>query len=329
MTGRGSVRIVGRAFAAVAIAFTASWSPAQAATKIQQGIISEGPIQWPAYTALEFGWFKEKGLDVELIVTRGGSGGAQQLAAGSVPLAYTGYPDFMRAINNGAPIKIMMNGVGEPPYSVIAKAEVKTIADLKGKLVSVDATKGVTLIYLDAMVKTAGLTLKDMDYVYAKVNGDRFAALMSGGVAAAIIYPPFTFRALEQGYHSLGNIQTYLKDFPFTVYAVNTNWAAKNRQTLLDYVGVYGRAVKWVYDPKNREKALEILTKHSKTKPEDGGKLYDYFVKDIQAFSKTGLIGDGAYKKMADSLIQSGDLQSPAPPKERFIDNSYVEATWK
>jgi ABC-type nitrate/sulfonate/bicarbonate transport system substrate-binding protein len=294
-----------------------------------QGIISEGPIQWPAYTALEFGWFKEKGLDVELIVTRGGSGGAQQLAAGSIPLAYTGYPDFMRAINNGAPIKIVMNGVGVPPYSLIAKTEVKTIADLKGKLVSVDATKGVTLIYLAAMVKTAGLTLKDMDYVYAKINADRFAALMSGAVAATIIYPPFTFRALEHGYHSLGNFQTYLNDFPFTVYAVNTDWAARNRQTLLDYIGVYKRAVKWVYDPKNRDKALEILTRHSKTVPADAPKLYDYFVKDIQAFSNTGLIGDGAYQKMADSLIQSGDLKSPAPPKARFIDNSYVEATWK
>ena len=64
---------------------------------------------------------------------------------------------------------------------------------------------------------------------------------MSGGVDAAILYPPATFRAASQGYTYLGDITDHLKNFPFAVYAANTDWAAKNRPAMLGYVKAYGR----------------------------------------------------------------------------------------
>src|SRR5690606_39001042 len=70
-------------------------SATQAETKILQGYVSPGALQWPEYIASEFGWFKENGVSVELIIARGAVGGAQQLAAGSLNLAYSGFPDFM------------------------------------------------------------------------------------------------------------------------------------------------------------------------------------------------------------------------------------------
>ena len=86
----------------------------------------------------------------------------------------------------------------------------------------------MTLIYMEAFIGSAGLKASDLDFVYAKATPDRLAALLSGGVDAAILYPPSTFRAGAVGYTYLGDIETYLKDFPFTVWAANTNWAAKN-----------------------------------------------------------------------------------------------------
>ena len=303
-----------------------SIGPVYAQTKIVEGYVSEGALQWPEYVAKEKGWFKENNLVIEMIPAGGGV--AQQLAAGALDIGYTGFPDFMLATDHGAPIKIFMNAVKTPPYGVFAKPAVKKISDLKGKVVSVGGSKDVTLTYIGAMLASENLKPSDVDYVYAKATPDRLAALMSGGVDAAILYPPATFKAAASGYTNLGDIGHYLKDFPFTVWAVNTNWAKDHRDALLGYLRAYSRAVAWLYDEKNKDEAVSLLIRYAKQNPQDAAATYDYFVK-IGAYSTDGLISQDGYKAMVGTLIRFGDLHEPAPEMSRFIDDSFVKAGWK
>ena len=115
-----------------------------AQTQIVEGFVSHGALQWPEYIASEFGWFKESGVSVDMLVV--GAGAAQQVAAGALNLGYSGFPDFIRATNQGAPVKIVLNAISAPPYAVYAKPAIKQIADLKGKTVSIGGTKDVTSI---------------------------------------------------------------------------------------------------------------------------------------------------------------------------------------
>ncbi len=317
------------ALAAAAVAACALGLPARAyaQTKIVEGFVSHGALQWPEYIASEFGWLKENGIDLDMLVV--GAGAAQQVAAGALNLGYSGFPDFIRAINQGAPVKIVINAITAPPYGVYSKPAIKTIADLKGKTVSIGGTKDVTLIYMEAFIGSAGLKAGDLDFVYAKATQDRLAALLSGGVDAAILYPPATFRAGAAGYTYLGDIEPYLKDFPFTVWAANIDWAAKNREALLSYIRAYSRAVHWLYEPKNKDKAVDILVKYSKQDRKDSADTYDYFIAKLRAFSGNGRISSEAYKRMTNALAQWGDLSQPVPSASKFFDLSFVEAAWK
>src|SRR5215467_12715635 len=179
-----------------------------AETKIVEGFVSHGALQWPEYIASEFGWFKESRVSVDMLVV--GAGAAQQVAAGALNIAYSGFPDFIRATNAGAPVKIVINAIGAPPYGVYSKPAIKKISDLKGKVASIGGAKDITLIYMEAFLAGGGLKAKDLDFVYAKATQDRLAALVSGGVDAAILYPPATFRAGAQGFTYLGDIEPYL-----------------------------------------------------------------------------------------------------------------------
>jgi ABC-type nitrate/sulfonate/bicarbonate transport system substrate-binding protein len=322
------IRLAG-AFSAAAIlsVLAGSPQPAQAETKIIEGFVSNGALQWPEYIANEFGWFKRNGVSVDMVVV--GPGAAQQVAAGSLNIGYSGFPDFIRAINQGAPVKIVINAVDQPPYAVYAKSPIKKIADLKDKTVSIGGIKDVTLIYMEAFIGSAGLKSSDIDWIYAKATQDRLAALLSGGAAAAILYPPTTFRAAAAGYTNLGDIETYLKDFPFTVWAANTDWAEKNRDALLGYIKAYSLAVGWLYDPKNREQAIDILVKYSKQDRKDSADTYDYFVNKLHAFSANGKLSPASYKMMTDALVSWGDLKQPVPAMSKFFDFSFVDAAWK
>jgi ABC-type nitrate/sulfonate/bicarbonate transport system substrate-binding protein len=321
--------VVRTAIAVVGIAMVMSGGvgSAQAQTKIVEGFVSHGALQWPEYIATEFGWFKENGVDVDMVVVGGGA--AQQLAAGALNIGYSGFPDFIRATNQGAPIKIVINGVGSPPYGVYAKPAIKKIADLKGKIVSIGGSKDITLIYMESFLAAGGLKAKDVDFHYAKATQDRFAALISGGADAAILYPPATFRAGAQGFTYLGDIDEHLKGFPFTVWAVNTNWAAQNRPAMLAYTKAYGRAVRWLYDAKNKDTAVDFLVKYSRQDRKDSADTYDYFVTKLKAFSADGLINETTYKNMTDGLISLEDMKEPVPPISKFIDSSFVQEAWK
>jgi NitT/TauT family transport system substrate-binding protein len=192
--------------AATHLAVAMSWvAPVRAESKIVEGFVSNGALQWPEYIASELGWFKENGVSVDLLSV--GPGAAQQLAAGSLNIGYSGFPDFVRATNQGAPVKIVINAVNQPPYAVYAKPAIKSIADLKGRTVSIGGIKDVTLIYMEAFIASAGLKAADLDFVYAKATQDRLAALLSGGADAAILYPPATFRAAAAGYTDLGDMR--------------------------------------------------------------------------------------------------------------------------
>src|ERR1700732_768391 len=267
-----------------------------AQTKIAAGIVAHGPPQWPQYIAAELGWFKQDRIELDLISV--GGGGAQQVAGGSLAIAHSGFPDFARASLQGAPLKIIINDIVASPYAVFAKPGIKSIADLRGKLISIGGVKDVTLIYIKAFLASAALQPGDVDFVYAKAAGDRFSALVSGGVDATLLNPPTYFKATALGFSNLGDIEAHMKDVPFTVWAANTDWAAKNRAALVAFARNYARSVRWLYDPANKDAAVDILVKHARQDRKDSIDAYDYLVTKLRSFGVDGGLPDAAYRKM-------------------------------
>jgi NitT/TauT family transport system substrate-binding protein len=212
-----------------------------------------------------------------------------------------------------------------PPYAVFAKPAIKRIADLRGKTISIGGIKDVTLIYVKPLLASAGLSPSDVDFVYAKAAGDRFSALAGGAVDAAILNPPSSLLAAQQGFTNLGEIRTYLNDCPFTVWAVNTDWALRNKPGLIDFAKIYLDAVRWLYDAGNKEKAVQVLLKYARQSQKDAADSYDYYFSTLRGFSRDGLLSEKAYQKMTEGLIELGDLAPPVPPAAKFFDDSFVK----
>jgi NitT/TauT family transport system substrate-binding protein len=317
---------VTRALGALALCFAAAVfaNAAQAQTKIVAGMVAHGPPQWPQYIAEEFGWLKQDKIELDFIAVGGGA--AQQLAGGSLNIAHSGYPDFARAALQGAGVRIIINDFVGSPYAIFAKRDIKQIADLKGKLLSIGGVNDITLIYIKPFLASAGLKTSDVDFVYAKAAGDRFSALLSGGVDATILNPPTYFKAIAQGFTNLGDTKPFAEDVPFTVWAANSAWAAKNREALTAFARNYRRAVRWLYDPAHKQQAVDILVKHARQDPKDSSEAYDYLVAKLKLFGLDGDIPDKTYQRMAEGLEEIGTLKQPFPPKSAIFDGSFVQA---
>jgi NitT/TauT family transport system substrate-binding protein len=308
---------------ALSVPATLSSGAAQAQTKIIAGMVAHGPPQWPQYIATELGWLKQDKIELDFVTA--GGGGAQQLAAGALDICHSGYPDFARASLQGAPVKIIVNDIVASPYAIFAKPAIKRIADLKGKLMSIGGNNDITFIYIKPFLASAGLKTSDVDFIFAKAAGDRFSALVAGGVDATILNHPTYSKAVALGFSNLGDTKPYAEDVPFTVWAANMPWAEKNRDALTAFARSYRRGVRWLYDPANKEHAIDILMKYAKQARKDVEEAYDYQVAKLKLFGLDGDVSDRTYEKMAEGLVEISFIKKPYPPKSAIFDGRFVQ----
>jgi NitT/TauT family transport system substrate-binding protein len=308
---------------AVSVPATLPAGGAQAQTKTIAGMVAHGPPQWPQCIATELGWLKQDNIELDFVTA--GGGGAQQLAAGALDICHSGYPDFARASLQGAPVKIIVNDIVASPYAVFAKPAIKRIADLKGKLMSIGGNNDITFIYIKPFLASAGLKTSDVDFIFAKAAGDRFSALVAGGIDATILNHPTYSKAVALGFANLGDTKPYAEDIPFTVWAANMPWAEKNRDALTAFARSYRGGVRWLYDPANREQAIDILMKYAKQTRKDVEEAYDYQVAKLKLFGLDGDVSDSTYEKMAEGLVEISFIKKPYPPKSAIFDGRFVQ----
>jgi NitT/TauT family transport system substrate-binding protein len=298
--------------------------PAAAQDKIVIGDVGSGSsTHWPLYAAIEKGWLAEAKLSVDWINIPSSAAVMQQLAAGATDMGLTGLADAVRAADKGAPTRVLRIEAGPSPYAVYASPSVKTWADLRKKTIMIGGVKDITRIYFEDMAKANGLKSGEYDYIFAGATAARFAALVSGSIAATIIVPPFNFKAAGQGYTDLGASATYTTNVPFSGYSVNVSWAQKNKPVIRRFLDTYTRGVDWLYDPKNKDEAVAILVKSAKSDPKDAADTYDFFIK-LKLFDRIGDVEKSGIENLLKILKEQGEIEG-STDVARFYDASLTK----
>jgi ABC-type nitrate/sulfonate/bicarbonate transport system substrate-binding protein len=276
-------------------------------------------LLWPLYIGTATGMFAAENLDIKQIFAPSSAGVQQQLAAGAFQISDSGLIDQVRAIFEGAPIALARIEGQVPPYALLAQRTIKTIAELRGKTIMVGGEKDITRVYLERMLTPNGIKAGEYDLLYAGSTLARFAALQSGAVSAAILFPPLNFRAEAAGFTNLGFIVDYAKNLPFSGISVNTSWAARNKERLEKFLAVYTKAVVWFNDGNNRSEAVRILVEASKQSPEDTEKSYDMYRK-IDFFETKGEVSKKKVAEIVD-ILRSDMRDKPLDINRLFLPN--------
>ncbi|HZC54540.1 MAG TPA: ABC transporter substrate-binding protein [Xanthobacteraceae bacterium] len=284
-------------------------APAGAAEQITLGTIGQASANiWPVLIALDQGFYTAEDLKVDIVYVQSSAALVQQVTAGSLPVGISaGLADPLRAVGMGAPISIMRIDVQAPPYDLVAKPSIASIADLKGKLISLGGPKDITRIYVERMLAPNGVKPGEFDMVFAGATAARASALAAGAVDAAILLPAFNFQAVAKGFKSLGLTVDYVKDLPFSGVAVNNAWAAANKPLLQKLLRVEDKSIAWFADAKNRTDAVRILKTASSLTEDDVEKAYDFF-SNGNYFEPTGKVSRSKLDNLAKAMESLGDL---------------------
>ena len=277
---------------------------------------------WPAYGADEQGYFKEIGVKVDYVATQSSSAVMQQLAAGSVDMGSGGLADPLRAIDKGAPITLLRVEAGPAPYAVFAKPAIHSFAELKGKTIMLGGIKDITRTYFERMAAPEGLTRGSYDMVFAGATSARFAALVSGSIDATILNPPFLFKAQDEKFSELQGASDFDKGLPFTGYSVRLDWAKSHKDLIGKFLAAYAKGVDWLYDPANREDAVNLLVKRLSVSHDDAEKTYDMYMK-LKVFDRNATIKKADLQNLINVLKGQGDIDG-SPDFSRFYKPDLV-----
>jgi NitT/TauT family transport system substrate-binding protein len=283
--------------------------PAHAADTVTIGTVGSASSNiWPVFIGQKKGFYAAEDISLDVVYVQSSANLVQQLAAGSLDITMsTGLVDPIRAIAQKAPVAIIRLEVQAPPYALLAKSSIKTIKDLKGKLVSLGGPKDITRIYVERMLAPHGIKPGEFDMMFAGATAARASALLAGAVDAAILVPPFNFQAAAAGFNDLGLTIDYAPELPFSGSIVNRNWAEKNKDLVQRLLTVHRKSVAWFYDPKNRAEAVAIMVEASKIKTEDVEKSYDFLING-KFFEQNGVISRTKLNALVAAMQQLGDL---------------------
>lgn len=302
-----------------ALVFGCGVSAARADQTITLGHISgPSPIIWPLHIAVAKGLFAANGINLDLVYTQTNAAIAQQLVAGAIDMGDDGIVGPVRAMDQGAPIAILMIESDVAPFTFFAIPQIKTVADLKGKEVANGGIKDITQYYADRMFRANGFTLNDVDQQYAASTAARFAALKSGVAVEAILTAPISFEAQREGYVALADVKDYVNDVPFSAYAVSRSWAASNIATIKAFQTVYYKAVDWFYDKANRAEAIKILIDVSHASDSDASDMYDYYQR-VHFFSQDRDIPRQKLAKTNEMVQSLGGVGQSLPVDKMVI----------
>jgi NitT/TauT family transport system substrate-binding protein len=293
--------------ALLGIALTCAGETRAVETVIAGGVGSASANLWPIYVGINRGLFAAEDIKIDLVFSQGNTGSIQQLAVDAVNVTIgSGLVDPIRAIEKGAPLAIVRIEAQRPPYALLSKAGIKSIKELKGKVVSVGGAKDITRIFFERMAQAGGVEPKDIDLIFAGATSARFAALQSGAADAAILTSPYNFRAAAAGYTNLG-LTSDVVDMPFSGISTNRNWAVRNTATIRKFLSACTKSILWLSDPANRREATEMMIKVSNLSADDVEKAYEFLVVG-GFFEPTGKISRAKLGKVVDALKELGDI---------------------
>ena len=227
---------------------------------------------WPGFTILEVakqkGWFKEEGVDVELLWFDY-LPSLDAFAAGKVDGVTVVATDALVSGANGAKSKfIALLEYSDGNDMIIGKPGIDSIKALKGQKVGLELTLVEHMLLLKAL-EMNGMKQSDVELVNTSTN-DTPQTLASGKVGAVGAWYPVSGPALKQvpGSKKLFS-SADAKGLIYDVLAVSPTSLAKNKTEWERVVKVYYKCVDYIKDPATRDEAVKIMAAKVGAKPEE------------------------------------------------------------
>ena len=273
------------------------------------------------------GIFARYGLEIEVQFTANSPTQREGLAKGAFEIAHAAVDNSVALAETGVGSIIVMGG-DSSLQELFAQAEFRSIADLKGRTIIVDAPNtAYALIAKKALLK-AGLQ-DGRDYVMKPTGGTalRYGLMKeSKEYAASMLNPPFSISAIRDGLRSLGTAVELVGPYQGTGCWVLRSWAESNPKTLERYLAAYVHSLRWALNTANRAESVTLLADRLKISPDVAAATYDGAADAVNGLAPDARFDMVGFRNVLALRAELEGAWGGTPPlPDKYVDLSYYQ----
>jgi len=258
-------------------------------------------------------------LDVELILMSAPIA-SRALLGGDVEVATVGGAGLPPVLS-GAPLRFVFTTYSRPMFWLFGKSEIRSIKELKGKKVGVSGIgSGPDSLLREALRRNGLEGGRDVLILSLGVMPTIYSGLQAGIVDAAMLSPPFTFRAEENGFREvIAFTKQDLVELQGSIL-VKEAFLQSDQATLEKFIRATSKG--FLYIKQNRAGTIPILGRYLQVNADLAAKAYDQVVRP--AMTQDGTLNEELQKKAVEHVLKRLDVKEP-PALSRIFDFSLTK----
>jgi ABC-type nitrate/sulfonate/bicarbonate transport system substrate-binding protein len=280
----------------------------------------------PIAVAEREGLFRREGLDLRVVIPI--PGGADRMIAAlhddTVDLAHVATPFLIRAAMAGSDAVAIAAEFNDPIYSLVARPEIKRIAELKGKVVGLADPGGSITYSMRKLLALHGLSEKDIRVKTIDGTPARLSCLRRGECAAVPLGQPQDLVAQSEGYRLLGTSNDAVPEHLYTVTAARRSWAAANQDAVVRYVRALAAALELIQNRDKRGAVAKVIVDITGVSPAVAEQALELYA-GKKVLPRRGEIDLKGLARVIAFMGESDQLKAPLPGAERFVELRYLE----
>lgn len=305
--------------AAVILLAGAVLSPAGAQMKARVAWTSFASNMSGTWVAQEEGLFKKNGLDVELVHIPSTSRAIQVMLAGELNYSYMDGRNSATAALKGADVVILAGVANRLVFSFMARPEIKSFSDLKGKKIGItrlgSSTHSVTLW----VANKVGLRPEDYQLLQLVDVPNILTAIMAGQIEAGALSPPTNFRARKAGLNELLDLTKEGPEYVSVAIGSTRSFIKANEEMTRRFMRGYSEGV--LFLKANKAAGIRAIQKYARIKdPEILEATYGEaraYIETVPYVTRKGM------ETIVAELLPTEPKAKTAKPED-FLDTRFV-----
>lgn len=257
------------------------------------------------------GFGAKRGLKIELLQIKAGSTLMKALIAGEIDSVDMGAAESIVAGVRGTGVKIVGCTWPGVPQVVLAKAEIKTLADLKGKNVAISSPGSLPDLLFRGMLDAANVPFSDVKLATQGADLDRYKSLISGITDAAVVSNEFE-AVMPANIKVLAKGSTAVPKFIRLCLATSNKVLTERRADLVKFVAAEMDAYK--YAATHRDENIKLAHELTHAKPDDKRAefIIDQAIRDKQIDPSLAIPAD-RIDWMQELFVKAGVIPKTVP----------------
>ena len=295
-------------------------SSAYAADKLIADYGGHAGFQSATWVGRDLRIFEKHGLDVEIVMITGAARSVAALLGNSTHFATGSATGPLAAAVRGSDLKVIAASYNKFPYAFVAKPEIRSPKDLRGKRVNILNYGGSNDLALQLALKEWGMKLSDVQVIIGGDAPTRMGALMSGRIDATILSPPHLTIVVKAGYRVLADMGDMSTNFTQSSLYVKGGSLKEHRDRVKRFVRGYAEAIHVIKTDRNR--TMKVFANRMRIDdPETVRTTYEYFAPRFSLPPRVNL--EGVRDTLSFYAEQNPDFKNRKP--EEFVDHSLLD----